>query len=168
MDSSARPKRPASNGPKKEVREAANTLHSSVDDARDTLSQGAQGLGSVVSGIVEDLQGIVRGEVQLAKTELKEDATQMGKGAGMIAAGVFFGLVGFIFLMLALTYLLDKWMSLWMAAGIVGLLLVIIAAVLAMAGKSQISSVNPAPEQAIESVKEDKEWASRQMKSVKK
>jgi hypothetical protein len=32
----------------------------------------------------------------------------MGKGAGMAGAGVFFGLVGFIFLMLSLTYLLNS------------------------------------------------------------
>jgi uncharacterized membrane protein YqjE len=145
-----------------------NPLEQGVDDARQTINQGADNLGAIVGGIIEDLQAIVRGEVQLAKTELKEEATQMGKGAGMAGAGVFFGLVGFIFLMLSLTYLLAKWMEMWIAAGIVGLLLAIIAAVLVMTGKNQISEANLAPEKTIESVKEDKEWASRQINSVKK
>jgi uncharacterized membrane protein YqjE len=133
-----------------------------------TTGNGGQSLGTIVSGIVEDLQNIVRGEVQLAKTELKEDAGKLGKGAGMLAAGALVGLVGFIFLMLALTYLLNKSMQMWLAAGIVGLALVIIAAVVAMTGKNQMSAANLKPQQTIDSVKEDQEWASHQIKSVKK
>jgi uncharacterized membrane protein YqjE len=139
-----------------------------MDDARETLSQGANSVGSMIGGIIEDLQGIVRGEVQLAKTELKEEAGQMGKGAGMAGAGIFFGLIGFIFLMLGVTYLLNKWMQMWIAAGIVGLALLIIAAILVMNGRKQISDANLAPQKTIDSVKEDKEWASRQMNYVKK
>lgn len=139
-----------------------------IDEARETVSQGAENLGAMVGGVIEDLQNIIRGEVQLAKTEIKEEATQMGKGAGMAGAGVFFGLVGFIFLMLSLTYLLNKWVEMWIAAGIVGLGLVVIAAILAMTGKNQISEANLTPDKTISSVKEDKEWASRQMNSVKK
>ncbi len=139
-----------------------------VDEARQTLNQGADTLGATVGSIIEDLQEIIRGEVQLAKTELKEDATALGKAAGMIGAGVFFGLVGFIFLMLAVTYLLAEWMDMWIAAGIVAVVLLIVAAILAMTGKGQMSKANMKPEQTIESVKEDKEWASRQINSVKK
>lgn len=139
-----------------------------IDDARETLGEGANALGTMVGNIIEDLQGIVRGEVQLAKTELKEEAGQMGKGAGMAGAGVFFGLVGFIFLMLSATYLLNKWVEMWIAAGIVGLVLAIIAAILVMTGKNRISEASLTPDKTIDSVKEDKEWASRQMSSVRK
>lgn len=124
-------------------------------------------LGETFSGIIENLQNIVRGEVQLAKTEMKEGATAMGKGAGMVAAGVFFGLIGFIFLMLGLTYLINKSLEMWISAGLVGLGLVIIAAILAMVGKKQISEANLVPQKTVESVKEDQQWASRQIKSVK-
>lgn len=127
-----------------------------------------QSLGDTVTGIVEDLQNIVRGEVQLAKTELKEDASQMGKALGMIAGAAFLGLTGFIFLMLGLTYLINKALEMWISAGLVGLGLAIIAAVLGMIGKNQMQQANFVPEQTIDSVKEDKEWASRQMKSVRK
>lgn len=139
-----------------------------LNDAKQTAREGAEGLGNLVGSIVGDLQNIVRGEVQLAKTEMKEEAGQMGKGAGMIGAGVFFGLVGFIFVMLGVTYLLNKWVEMWIAAGIVGLALLVTAAILAMVGKGQIQDANLAPSKTIESVKEDKEWASHQMQSVKK
>lgn len=130
--------------------------------------QGGESLGDTVMGVIKDVQNVVRGEVQLAKTELKEDATQMGKGAGMIGAGVFFGLVGFIFLMLGVTYVINQWLELWLSALIVGAALVIIAAILAMSGKSQIQSASLKPEKAIDSLKEDQQWASQQIKSVKK
>jgi uncharacterized membrane protein YqjE len=127
-----------------------------------------QGVGTLVSGVIEDLQALVRGEVQLAKTELKEDAKEIGSGAAMIAVGALVGLVGFIFLMLGVTYLLNKSIEMWFAAGIVGAVLVAIAAIVAMNGKGKLSAANLKPQQTIDSMKENKEWASHQIKSVKK
>lgn len=129
---------------------------------------GGESLGDTVTGIIRDLQEIVRGEVQLAKTEIKEDASQMGKALGMIGGAVFLGLVGFIFLMLAVTYLLNKSLEMWLAAGIVAVVLLIIAAIVGMVGRNQLQAANLKPDKTIESVKEDKEWASRQINSVKR
>lgn len=126
----------------------------------------SQGLGTLVSGVLEDLQSLVRSEVQLAKTELKEDAKEIGNGVGMIASGVIVGLVGFIFLMLGATYLLNKYVEMWIAAAIVGLALVLIAAIVALSGKKKLSAANLKPDRSIDSLKEDKEWANRQIKSV--
>ncbi|MDQ4045427.1 MAG: phage holin family protein, partial [Chloroflexota bacterium] len=72
---------------------------------------GGEGLGTLVTGIVEDLQNIVRGEVQLAKTELKEDASKIGKAVAMLAAGGILALVGFNFLMWTAIFLLDEWIE---------------------------------------------------------
>jgi uncharacterized membrane protein YqjE len=168
MDSERNPRRSPGTSRRDVSGATGNQPNSPLDDAKDIVRGGADSLGSIVSGIVEDLQHIVRGEVQLAKTELKEEAGQMGKGAGMAGAGAFIGLVGFIFLMLGVTYLLNTWMRMWIAAGIVGLVLIIVAAILASSGKSKIQEANLKPEQTIDSLKEDQEWASRQMKSVKK
>ena len=125
-------------------------------------------LGDTVTGIIEDLQNIVRGEVQLARTEIKEDVGKLGKAAGMLGAAAFLALVGFIFLMLGVTYLLNKSIEMWMAAGLVGLVLLIIGGIFAMVGKNRMQEANLVPDKTIESLKEDKEWASRQMNSVKK
>lgn len=153
MDDSGTRKRPVQN-------QASNTQRPPTNN---------ESLGDTVTGIVEDLQNIVRGEVQLAKTELKEDATTMGKAAGMMAAGAFVGLVGFIFLMLALAYLINEFLDeMWASAGIVALALLIIAGILAMVGKNKLSEANLKPEETIESVKEDKQWANQQVKSVKR
>ena len=125
-------------------------------------------LGDTVTGIIEDVQNIVRGEVQLAKTEIKEDVGKLGKALGMIGAAAFLALVGFIFLMLGVTYLLNKSLEMWISAGIVGLALLIIGAIIGVIGKNQMQDANMVPDKTIDSLKEDKEWASHQISSVKK
>jgi len=132
------------------------------------LAGAPEGLGSLITGIIKDLQDLLRAEVQLAKTELKEDVTAAGKGIGYIAGGAMIGLVSFIFLMLAVTYLLDKWVDRWVGAAIVGVVLAVIAAILAMSGKRKLSAGNMKPEQTIETLKEDQEWAKQQINSVKR
>lgn len=128
----------------------------------------AQGLGTLVSGIVNDLQDIVRGEVRLAKAEVREDIASAGKGAASLAAGALIALTGFIFLMLGVTYLLNKSLEMWLAAGIVGVALLLVGGTLAMAGKNRLSGTSLAPTETIDSLKEDQQWANQQIKSVRK
>ncbi len=132
-------------------------------------SEGGEGIGSLVSGLLKDLQDLVRAEIQLAKTELKEDATGAGKGIGAIGAGVFVGLVGFFYLIFAVIHLLDKALEeLWLSAGIVSLVLLAIAAMLALSGRKKLQASSLKPDQTIETLKEDQQWAKQQISSVKK
>jgi hypothetical protein len=99
---------------------------------------------------------------------LKEDAAAAGKGVGYLVAGGLVGLVAFAFVALAAAALLDKWMQTWLAVAIVAVALALIAAILAMSGKGKLSAGNLKPEQTIESLKEDREWAKQQISSVKR
>ena len=47
-----------------------------------------QSLGSLVTGVTEDLSSLIRGEIELAKTELRDSAQVASKGAGLLAAAV--------------------------------------------------------------------------------
>ena len=135
----------------------------------DDNAEGREGIGSLVSGVVKDMQDLVRAEIQLAKTELKEDAAGLGKGAGYLAAGVFVGLVGFFYVIFALIHLLDKALEeLWLSAGIVSLVLLAIAAILAMSGRKKMQASSLKPDQTIETLKEDQQWAKQQINSVKR
>ena len=125
-------------------------------------------IGAMLGGLIKDLQDLVRGEVALAKAEIKEDVSSAGKGVAAIAVAAIFGLTGFIFLMLGLTYLLNIWMRMWIAASIVGVLLIVVAAVLGMSGKKKLSATSLKPDQTIDSLKEDKQWAKAQISSVTK
>ncbi len=135
---------------------------------RYNLAGAPEGLGSLITGIIKDLQDLMRAEVQLAKTELREDASAAGKALALIAAGAFIGLVGFIFLIQAIVWILDEFVNDWIAAGIVALALLAIAAILALSGRSKLSQANLKPEQTIETLKEDQAWAKQQINSVKR
>jgi CHASE3 domain sensor protein len=132
------------------------------------LTDEAQGIGALVGGVIKDLQELLRFEIQLAKTELKEDATAAGKGAGAMVVGGLIGLIGFIFLMLALTYGLATRLPMWASALIVAVLLFVVAAVLALWGKKELAATKLGPEQTIATLKEDQQWAKQQISSVKK
>ncbi|HEU5433156.1 MAG TPA: phage holin family protein [Thermomicrobiales bacterium] len=135
---------------------------------RERLAREAESLGALVSGLLQDLQDLVRAEIALAKAELKDDATTAGKAAGTLAAGGVVGLVAFIFLMLAVTFVLAIWLPLWVSALIVAVVLGIVAAILVMRGKQSLSQANLAPEQTIATLKEDQAWAKRQINSVRR
>jgi hypothetical protein len=121
----------------------------------------SQGLGAIngmlrgtVSNVGENLRNIVRGEVALARQELKDEATRIGKGGGMIAGSGVLGFTGFIFLMLGITHLLGKKLAMWASAGLVGTALMAVAAVLGMLGKDELQSARLKPKQTIESLRE--------------
>jgi uncharacterized membrane protein YqjE len=128
----------------------------------------SESIGTLITGLIEDLQGLLRGEIALAKTELKEDVSSVGQALVLVVAGAIVGLTGFIFLMLGVTYLLNKSVEMWLAAGIVGTALLVVAGVVAVMGKMKLSGSTLKPRQTIDSLKEDQAWAKRQINSVKR
>ena len=63
--------------------------------------------------------------------------------------------------------LVPNWRWFWIAAGIVGIALLVIAAILALSGKKQLNATSLKPDRTIDSLKEDQQWAKQQMSSVK-
>lgn len=61
-------------------------------------------LGQLVSDATTDLQNIVKGEIDLAKVEIKADAQKAGKGGGMLAAAGVLALFMLGFLLTSLAY----------------------------------------------------------------
>jgi len=125
----------------------------------------SESIGGLLSGLLRDLQEMVRGEVALARAEIKEDVSTAGKGVASLVVAIVLALTGFIFLMLAATYVLNLWMRMWIAAGIVGVVLLIIGGILTMSAKNKLSATSLKPDQTIDSLKETKTWAQQQMTS---
>jgi uncharacterized membrane protein YqjE len=115
-------------------------------------------LGEIISDISEGLSTLFRQEVELAKVELKAEASKAGKAAGMFSGAGIAGLLTAIMLSFALTYALDNVMPLGWAALIVAVLWAIVAAVLYSAARKQARTVSPVPRQTVETLKEDAKW----------
>jgi uncharacterized membrane protein YqjE len=127
-----------------------------------------QPIGELLKQLSQETTTLVRQELELAKAEMAEKGKQAGKGAGMFGGA---GVVGFLALgalTAALILALDTGMKAWLAALIVGLVYAAIAGVLALTGKKEVQQATPpVPEQTVESVKEDVQWAKTQTPSAR-
>ena len=110
---------------------------------------------------------LVKMELELAKAEMTQKGKQAGTGVGLLGGGGVAGLMALIALTLTLIFLLDTFMKTWIAALIVTVLWAAVAGALALKGKNELKDVNPAPEQTIETVKEDVQWAKTQKPSAR-
>jgi mannitol-specific phosphotransferase system IIBC component len=125
-------------------------------------------IGELVKTLADQTSTLVRQEIQLAKAEVTTQGKQIGKGAGLLVGAGIVALLAAGTLVAFLVMLLDGAMANWLAALIVGVVLVIVAAVLALAGRNRIRQATPPAQQTVETVKEDVQWAKTQTRSAKR
>ena len=132
-----------------------------------TQSNGEKSAAELLKQFSEDATTLIRKEVELAKAELTEKGRQAGKGAGMFGGAGLFGVGAFGALTTFLILVLAEAMDAWLAALIVTVLWAGVAAVLAIQGKQKVEEAAPLqPEQTVDTVKEDVQWAKRQAASA--
>ncbi len=120
-----------------------------------------QSLGTLVSGVTEDLSALVRGEIELAKTELRDSARTAGKGTGLLVGAGVTAFLGLIFLLLTAAWgLVQAGLPYWAGFGIVTLVLIIVATILGLVGKKQLEKIQ-APVLSPASIEKDKAILSR-------
>ena len=123
-------------------------------------------IGELLKQLSEQTATLVRQELDLAKAEMQQKAKRAGVGLGLMGGGGVVALAAVGALTATLIMLLAEWMDGWIAGLIVTLVYAAVAAVLALQGKERVSEAgSPIPEQTVETVKEDVQWAKSQMKS---
>jgi len=136
---------------------AASNNNNNKPDLRD------RPVGELLKQLSEETTTLVKQELELAKAEMAEKGKQAGTGAGLFGGAGVTGLLALIALTLTLIYLLGTAMEDWIAALIVTALWGAVAGVLALTGKKKLQEAGPpVPEQTVETVKEDVEWAKTQ------
>jgi hypothetical protein len=123
-------------------------------------------LGELLKQLSEETTRLVHQELELAKAELQQKGKEAGAGAGMFGGAGAIGLAALGALTACFILALDAIMPAWLAALIVAVVYAVIAFVLVKQGQARIRRATPpVPEQTIETVKEDVEWARTQMRS---
>jgi len=120
---------------------------------------GDRPLGELFSDLSSSLQTLVRKEVELAKVEVKEQASRAGKAAGLLAGTAVAGFVALLLLAFALAWGLAEAVPTGVAFLAVGLLFSVAAALLLVAGRQKLATVRPVPEQTVRTLREDVEVA---------
>jgi uncharacterized membrane protein YqjE len=114
-------------------------------------------LSDLLSELSDDVTRLFRQEVELAKLELKREAVEAGKAAGMLVAGAIAAFVTLLLLAWALSWALALAMPVWAGFLIVGVVFGAAAAGLIVTGRKKLQSVDPTPHRTVETLKEDKE-----------
>ena len=113
-------------------------------------------LGELVQDLSRQTSTLIRQEMRLAQAELTEKGRHAGKGAGMFGGAGVVALYGVGALVTAAILGLATVLEPWIAAAAIGVVLLVVAGVLALTGRKEIQEAGPAkPERAIESVSRD-------------
>jgi uncharacterized membrane protein YqjE len=125
-------------------------------------------LGDLLKQLSEQTSTLMRQEIDLARAELTVKGKELGAGAGMLAAAGVVALLALGALTAMFVALLDTAMATWLAALIVTVVYLAVAGVLALIGRGRMKAAAPVtPEQTVETVKEDVEWAKTRARSAR-
>ncbi|WP_309891147.1 phage holin family protein [Archangium sp.] len=122
--------------------------------------------GSLLGEFFDQGKRLIRAEIALAKTELRQEMTKAKAGAVLVGAGAVLLFLGGIAFMLFACAALATVMPWWAATLIVTVAFLAIGGGIAYAGLKRMKTVH-APTQTIQTLKEDSQWASRTFQSVK-
>jgi uncharacterized membrane protein YqjE len=112
--------------------------------------------GELVSRVAEQLSTLVRDELRLAQAELTSKGKKAGLGAGLFGQALLFGWLGAATLVAAAVLGLANAVPAWLAAVIVGVILLVLAGVGALMGKKQVAKVgSPLPQEAVAGMRRD-------------
>ena len=128
------------------------------------MAIGDRSVAEILQDVLRNLQQIVRSEVRLAKTEVREEVIKAKSAAVFIAGGALCGIFAVFSLLLASVYGLTLVVPNWAAALIVTAVLTAVAAMTTLAGLKQLKRIHPAPAKTVETMKENVAWAKQQVK----
>jgi len=111
-------------------------------------------VGDLVGEVTRDLSTLMRQELDLAKAEIKQEATKTGKAAGSLGAAGLAGYMTLLFLSIALWWALANAMDQGWAALIVAAVWAVLGGTFYAFGRRQLRTVQPKPERTAETLKD--------------
>ncbi len=105
---------------------------------------------------------LFRQELELAKIETKEQLARAGKAGAMFSAAGIAGLMALQLVSFAAAWGLAAVLPDGLAFLIVGIVYAVVALVLLKAARKQVAEVSLVPQQTVETLREDVQWAKAQ------
>jgi hypothetical protein len=116
-------------------------------------------IADVLKRSLNDAQDLMRGEIALAKAEMREEVRRVGGGVVFLAAGAVGALIGVVLLLMAAAWAIATLMvwPVWAGYAVVAVVVLLVAAVLAFVGRSRVTG-RPHMPRTVETMKENMEW----------
>jgi uncharacterized membrane protein YqjE len=132
----------------------AHSASSNPSGARRTTRTEEPSVGALVQSAMADVSTLIRSEIELAKAEIGKSAKKAGIGAGAFGAAAVLLAFSGIFLFVTIAEFLT-WLGLerWISYLIVWLLLVVLAGIAALVGRSSLKKIEK-PERTIETLRD--------------
>jgi uncharacterized membrane protein YqjE len=123
-------------------------------------------LGELLKRLSDQVTSLLRQEVELAKAEVGEKGKETARAGAYFGIAAILGLLALGALTAFLILALDGAIPNWAAALVVGVALAAVAAAVALAGRNRLrEAAPPVPSEAVESTKEDIQWAKTRLQS---
>src|SRR5918995_881184 len=119
-------------------------------------------IGELFAELSQKTTTLVRQEIQLAKVEMSQKASRVGKNVGFLVVGGVVAYTGVLALVAAGIILLGQLIPYWLSAGIVGLVIALIGLFLVVKGANTLRQEDPVPQETVETLKEDSQWLKNQ------
>lgn len=132
------------------------------DFRQDDVTQADRSIGELLADLYKGASEVVRLEIELAKTEMGQKASRVGKNVGFLAAGGAIAYAGFLVILIGIVGLLGLLIPVWLSALIVGLLVAGAGGLLVRSGLKTLQQEQLAPQRTIDTLKEDREWIEDQ------
>jgi len=120
-------------------------------------------LGELFADLANETSTLVRNEVALAKVELTEKATAVGKNMAALVVGGAVAYAALLAICAAVILLLAMAMPAWLSALIVGLIVGCVAWLMISKAVSALRRTELTPQETVESLKEDAQWIKDQV-----
>ena len=120
-------------------------------------------LGQMLADLSRETRTLIQQEIQLAKAELAETASRMGRGAAMIVGGGLLAYGGLLAIVAAVVLaLIAIGLPPWAAALLGGILFAGAGYLLIRSGLAALRRHELTPQQTIETLKENVQWVKSQ------
>ncbi len=117
--------------------------------------EGTSSLGDILSSVIADVQGLVRGEIKLARAEMDQKLDTLLVSAIWLLGGALVAFAGLVVLLQAAAAALALVMPAWAAFLIVGVVIIGIGALVARSGLSGLSLKTLTPNRTVSSIEKD-------------
>jgi uncharacterized membrane protein YqjE len=121
-------------------------------------------LSEVFQDIVRNVQEIIRAEISLAKTEVREEASKAVSSLAWLVVGALSGMFAVVFILWTAAFALGLLWPMWAATLVVAGVLTLSAIGLLIIGIRRLRELHPTPERTVQTIKESVAWVRQSSK----
>jgi uncharacterized membrane protein YqjE len=132
------------------------------ENSREQQEREERSIGELFAELSQKTTTLVRQEIELAKVEMSQKASRVGKNVGFLLIGSVVAYTGLLAVVAAGIVLLGEVIAYWLSAAIIGVVIAAVGGVLVVKGANTLRQEEPTPRETIETLQEDKEWLKDQ------